>query len=46
MATKPKSALKAFPFKVGDKVFIRTVTLYYLGEIVAMDDKWISLGTG
>ncbi len=45
MATKPKSAIKAFPFKVGDKVFIRTVTLYYLGEIVAMDDKWISLGT-
>ena len=24
-----------YPFSVGDKVFIRTVTLYYTGEIIS-----------
>lgn len=38
-----------FPFKVGDKVFLRTVTLYYLGRIkefigdhlVLEDASWV-----
>lgn len=40
-----KKSIKPFPFIVGDKVFIRTVTLYYTGEILAVDDAWVTLGT-
>lgn len=34
---------KYFPRKVGDKIFIRTVTHYYLGEIEAINGDWITL---
>lgn len=34
---------KYFPYKVGDKVFIRTVTLYYTGEIIQVKGDWITL---
>ena len=27
----------------GDKVFVRTVTLYYVGEVQAVDDRWLTL---
>lgn len=43
MAKKPASKIKPFPFKVGDQVFIRTVTLYYTGQIAALDAFWITL---
>lgn len=43
MKSSPK--IKPFPFKVGDQVFIRTVTLYYTGKILALDNTWITLGT-
>jgi len=33
------------PFKVGDKVFIRTVTHYYTGEIVNIVGQWIVLSS-
>lgn len=36
---------KVLPFKVGEKVFIRTVTLYYTGEITAITGNWITLST-
>jgi len=32
-----------FPFNIGEKVFIRTVTLYYTGEITAITGDWITL---
>lgn len=32
-----------YPFKVGDKVFIRTVTLYYTGEIIAIQSGFLTL---
>ncbi len=32
-----------YPFKVGDKVFIRTVTLYYTGEIVNILNGFLTL---
>ena len=41
--TKQELKLSVFPHKVGDKVFIRTVTLYYTGEIQAIDGTWIHL---
>lgn len=34
---------EAFPYKIGDKVFIRTVTLYYLGRINNIIGEWIIL---
>lgn len=34
---------KYFPYKVGDKVFIRTVTLYYTGQIESLNGDWITL---
>lgn len=32
-----------FPESVGTKVFIRTVTMYYLGEIKKICGQWITL---
>lgn len=32
-----------YPFKVGDKVFIKTVTLYYLGRIKSIQGGFITL---
>ena len=29
--------------KVGEAVFIRTVTLYYTGRVIALDAQWIHL---
>ncbi len=37
--------VKYKPYQVGDKVFIRTVTLYYTGEVVAVNGDWITLST-
>jgi len=34
---------KYFPYSVGDKVFIRSVTLYYTGRISHLKDDWITL---
>lgn len=31
------------PFKIGDKLFIRTVTLYYTGEVKDIVGSWIVL---
>lgn len=45
MPKKQVAKIKPFPFKVGDKVFIRTVTIYYTGEICAYGDGWITLNT-
>ena len=42
---KATAKLKPFPFTAGDKVFIRTVTHYYTGEIAASDESWITLTT-
>lgn len=36
-------ALDSCPVKVGDKVFIRTVTLYYTGKIKALANGFITL---
>lgn len=38
---KPKERL--VPFKVGDKLFIRTVTLYYTGEVKEIIGSWVVL---
>lgn len=32
-----------YPFKVGDNVFIRTVTLYYTGKIIAISNGFLTL---
>lgn len=32
-----------FPYRVGDTVFLRTVTLYYLGRIKEITDKFVIL---
>ena len=34
---------RPLPFSVGDKVFIRTVTLYYTGVITNITGNWITL---
>jgi len=34
---------KYFPYKVGDKVFIRSVTLYYIGKIEKIEGDWVTL---
>ncbi len=36
---------KILPFAVGEKVFIRTVTNYYTGEISAITGNWITLSS-
>lgn len=40
---QPKARTKQVPFKAGDKVFIRTVTLYYTGLIKEIVGDWIVL---
>lgn len=32
-------------FKVGDKVFLRTVTFHLVGEIEAVENGWVKLTT-
>lgn len=32
-----------FPYKIGDNIFIRTVTMYYTGKIINLIGKWIIL---
>jgi hypothetical protein len=39
---QPKTTTN-FPYKVGDNVFIRTVTLYYTGKISQVKGQWITL---
>lgn len=34
---------KEYPFKIGDKVFLRTVTLYYLGRIIDIKSGFVVL---
>lgn len=34
---------KPFPAKVGDKVFLRTVTLYYLGRVKEITSEYVVL---
>lgn len=34
---------KEYPFKIGDKVFLRTVTLYYLGRIKNIQAGFVEL---
>jgi len=29
--------------KPGEKVFVRTVTHYYVGEVVGVDERWLAL---
>jgi len=41
LMNKPKTRL--VPFKIGDKLFIRTVTLYYTGEVKDIVGSWIVL---
>lgn len=38
-----ESCLTDFPMKVGEKVFMRTVTLYYTGEIKAICGQFLTL---
>lgn len=38
-----ESCVTDFPIAVGDKVFIRTVTMYYLGKIKAVCGKYVTL---
>lgn len=40
---QPKPRVKQVPYKVGEKVFIRTVTLYYVGLIKEIIGDWIVL---
>lgn len=46
-STKPTKSIKpdphANPLRVGNTVFIRTVTLYHVGRIVAVDTDFIVL---
>ena len=42
-AAMNQSKKRAVPFKVGDKLFIRTVTLYYTGEVKEIIGSWIVL---
>ena len=42
--TKPESSAPQ-RFAVGEKVFIRTVTHYYTGKVVAFDDVFVWLDT-
>lgn len=39
----PQVKQSTFPAKVGDTVFIRTVTLYYTGKISEIKGEWITL---
>lgn len=39
---KPKQSAKS-PFKIGDNVFIRTVTLYYTGKVKDFNSQWVKL---
>ncbi len=34
---------KDYPFKIGDKVFLRTVTLYYLGRVKNIQAGFVEL---
>ena len=38
-----KGKPKQVPFKVGDNLFIRTVTLYYIGKVKEILGSWIVL---
>lgn len=38
-----ETSLEKYPFSVGDKVFIRTVTLYYTGEIISIQSGFLTL---
>jgi O-acetylhomoserine/O-acetylserine sulfhydrylase-like pyridoxal-dependent enzyme len=42
-ALQPTARSQTFPFRVGDSVFIRTVTLYYTGKITGISGQWITL---
>ncbi len=42
-ATQSPQAPERHPLKVGSKVFIRTVTSYYTGEVIELTDHEITL---
>jgi len=39
------SKQRTFPYKVGDNIFIRTVTLYYTGRVSKIEGGWVTLET-
>lgn len=43
LLTGDESCVSAFPEPVGQNIFVRTVTMYYLGRIKTVCGQWLTL---